>query len=112
MLCLVERELAGLSARVLGETRPAVPVIRRRVPLRFELSEARWCRRRCPGSGRGRPRSSCSSELCARPRPHLLEAPQHNAESLAFAAEPRALNWQTNRLRPSCREFSTVKEDQ
>jgi hypothetical protein len=46
MLCLVERELAGLSARVLGETRPAVPVIRRRVPLRFELSEVRWCRRR------------------------------------------------------------------
>jgi hypothetical protein len=33
-------------------------------------------------------------------------------KSLAFAAEPRAFNWQTNRLRPSCREFSTVKEDQ
>jgi hypothetical protein len=32
--------------------------------------------------------------------------------AFAFAAKPRAFNWQTNRLRPSCREFSTVKEDQ
>jgi len=40
---LVVKELVWLSTWGKGKTRPAVPVIRMRVPLRFVLSEARWC---------------------------------------------------------------------
>ena len=48
-----------------------------------ERSNQRWCRQRDEGSGRGRLASAHKSDWCARPRPHLFEALQHNASRYA-----------------------------